>query len=420
MVAPAANKTVLENGVRILTEAMPHSRSVSMGVWVDVGARDESEAEQGLSHFIEHMIFKGTRKRSAFDIAKEFDAIGGYSNAFTGMENTCYHAKVLDSHLETMVDILSDIFLNSVFDEAEVERERAVICQEIGMLEDSPDEYLHLLAGRTWWGDHPLGRPVMGTRENVQGFSAEQIRAFFRRLYQPGRIIVSAAGHLNHDRFVDLVAPLFGTIENGGRFPRRKPALGRARVELCTRDLEQTHLCVATRGLSIADPRRYAFTLMSAILGGNMSSRLFQEIRERRGLAYSVYSFAHTYVDSGMSGACAGVEPRSAQESVRLILKALGALCEAPVGDDELRDAKEYTKGSLLLSAESNDNQMVRLAQNEFHFGRQIPLEEVVAGIEAVTAEDIQRLARHLFRPGETALTVVGPVSDAAQFEDLA
>ncbi len=417
--APAVNKTVLGNGVRILTEAMPHSRSVSMGVWVNVGARDESEAEQGLSHFIEHMIFKGTRKRSAFDIAKEFDAIGGYTNAFTGMENTCYHAKVLDSHLETMVDILSDIFLNSVFDEEEVERERAVICQEIGMLEDSPDEYLHLLAGRTWWGDHPLGRPVMGTRENILGFSAGQIRAFFQRLYQPGRIIVSAAGHLDHDRFVDLVAPLFGTIENGGRFPRRQPARGRARVELCPRDLEQTHLCVATRGLPIADPQRYAFSLMSAILGGNMSSRLFQEIRERRGLAYSVYSFAHAYVDSGMSGACAGVEPRNAQESVQLIIEALRALCEEPVDDDELGDAKEYTKGSLLLAAESNDNQMVRLAQNEFHFGRQVPLDEVVAEIESVTAGDIQHLAGRLFQPGETALTVIGPVSDARRFESL-
>ncbi len=417
--APAVNKTVLDNGVRILTETMPHTRSVSMGVWVDVGARDESDAEQGLSHFIEHMIFKGTEKRSAFQIAKEFDAVGGYTNAFTGMENTCYHAKVLDSHLETMADILSDIFLNSVFDEAEVERERAVICQEIGMVEDSPEEYLHLLAGRSYWGNHPLGRSVLGTREKILGFGTGQIKAFFRRFYQPERIIVSAAGNVDHRRFVDLVGPGFGTIEAGGDFPERHPPTGRSRVELCTRDLEQIHLCLATRGLAITDPQRYAFSLMSAILGGNMSSRLFQEIRERRGLAYSVYSFAHAYIDSGMCGACAGVDPHNARESIRLIRKALRTLREVPVGEGELRDAKEYTKGNLLLAAESNDNQMVRLAQNEFHFGRQIPLEEVVTKVEAVTADDIHRLARRLFKPGETALTVVGPVSDTCQFENL-
>lgn len=417
--APAVDKTVLENGVRVLTEAMPHTRSVSMGVWVDVGARDESGAQQGLSHFIEHMIFKGTEKRSAFQIAKEFDAVGGYSNAFTSMENTCYHAKVLDSHVETMVDILSDIFLYSVFDEAEVERERAVICQEIGMLEDSPDEYLHLLAGKTWWGDHPLGRSVLGTRENILDFSAGQIKAFFRRFYQPERIIVSAAGNLDHRRFVDLVGPGFGAIEAGGSLPARQPPTGRARVELCSRDLEQTHLCVATRGLSITDPQRYAFSLMSAILGGNMSSRLFQEIRERRGLAYSVYSFANAYIDSGMCGACAGVDPENARESIRLILRALHTLSEVPVSDEELRDAREYTKGSLLLAAESNDNQMVRLAQNEFHFGRQVPLGEVVEKIEFVTADEICDLARSLFKPGETALTVVGPFSDTRPFENL-
>jgi len=417
--AHAANKTVLKNGIRILTETMPHTRSVSMGVWVDVGARDESESEQGLSHFIEHMIFKGTEKRSAFQIAKEFDAIGGYTNAFTSMENTCYHAKVLDSHMETMADILSDIFLNSVFDEQEVERERTVIVQEIGMVEDSPDEYLHLLAGKTYWGDHPLGRSVLGTRENILSFGAEQIKAFFRRFYQPEHIIVSAAGNLNAERFVDLVAHRFGAVKAGGGLPSRRPPTGRSRVELCTKDLEQTHLCVATRGLPITDPERYAFSLMSTILGGNMSSRLFQDIRERRGLAYSVYSFSHAYIDSGMSGACAAVDPKNARESIRLILKALRALNEVPVSDTELRDAKEYTKGNLLLASESNDNQMVRLAQNEFHFGRRVPLEEVVEKIESVTADAIRNLALRLFKHQGTALTLVGPVSDASYFESL-
>ncbi len=417
--ADGANKTTLENGVRILTEKMPYSRSVSMGVWVSVGARDEEAAESGLCHFIEHMIFKGTRKRSAFQIAKEFDAIGGYSNAFTAMENTCYHAKVLDSHLETMVDILTDIFLNSVFDSREVEKERPIIFQEIGMLEDSPDEYLHLLAGQTFWGDHPLGRSILGTRENIRNLSAEDIRAFFRRLYQPDRMIISAAGNVEHDRIVDLVGPLFETLECRNGLPARRKPQPHARVNVCFRELEQTHICVAGRGLSITDPERYKFSLLNTIFGGNMSSRLFQEIRERRGLAYSVYAFSNSYFDSGMSGASAGVDPTNARESVRLILEQMRRLAAEPVSDAELRAAKEYTKGNLLLATENNDNQMVRLAQNEFHFGREVPLSEVVSNIEATSAADILELARRIFRPGENAITIVGPVSDPAAFESL-
>lgn len=417
--ANGANKTTLENGVRILTEKMPYSRSVSMGVWVSVGARDEEATEGGLCHFIEHMIFKGTRKRSAFQIAKEFDAIGGYSNAFTAMENTCYHAKVLDSHLETMVDILTDIFLNSVFDSREVEKERSIIFQEIGMLEDSPDEYLHLLAGQTFWGDHPLGRSILGTRENIRNLSAEDIRAFFRRLYQPDRMIISAAGNLEHDRIVDLVGPLFETLECRNGLPARHKPRPHARVNVCFRELEQTHICVAGRGLAITDPERYKFSLLNTIFGGNMSSRLFQEIRERRGLAYSVYAFSNSYFDSGMSGASAGVDPTNARESVRLILEQMRRLAAEPVSDAELRAAKEYTKGNLLLATESNDNQMVRLAQNEFHFGREVPLSEVVSNIEAASAADILELARRIFRPGENAITIVGPVSDPAAFESL-
>lgn len=417
--APGVNKTTLENGVRILTEKMPHSRSVSMGVWVSVGARDERASEGGLCHFIEHMIFKGTRKRSAFQIAKEFDSIGGYSNAFTAMENTCYHAKVLDSHLETMVDILTDIFLNSVFDTHEVEKERPIIFQEIGMLEDSPDEYLHLLAGQTFWGDHPLGRSILGTRENIQNLGAEKIKAFFRRLYQPDRMIISAAGNVEHGRLVDLVGPLFETLERHNGLPARHKPRQHSRINVCFRELEQTHICVASRGLPITDPERYKFSLLNTIFGGNMSSRLFQEIRERRGLAYSVYSFSNSYFDSGMSGASAGVDPVNAHESARVILEQMRRMAAEPVSSPELQAAKEYTKGNLLLATESNDNQMVRLAQNEFHFGREVPLSEVVSKIEAVTAADILDLARHLFKAGENAITIVGPVSDPTDFENL-
>ncbi|GBC63918.1 insulinase family protein [Desulfonema ishimotonii] len=263
----AANKTVLNNGIRILTRRIPHVRSVSMGVWVNVGARDESARESGLSHLIEHMIFKGTTRRTAFQIARAFDAIGGYTNAFTGMETTCYHARVTDTHLETMTDILSDIFLNSVFAPDEFERERPVILQEIEMVEDSPEDYIHMLSEAAYWGDHPLGRPIFGTRDNILNFDAAAIRAFFHRLYQPERIVISAAGNLDHDHFVGLMGDAFEAIRPGNGFPERTAHQGRSGVFPHPRDLGQAHICLETRGVSITDPRRYAASLLNTVLG---------------------------------------------------------------------------------------------------------------------------------------------------------
>ena len=415
----AVNKTTLKNGIRIVSKKMPHIHSVSMGVWVNVGARDESSSESGLSHFIEHMIFKGTEKRTAFQIAKEFDAIGGQTNAFTSAENTCYHAKVIDTRLETMVDILSDIFLNSVFDDKEVENERAVILQEIAMVEDSPDEYIHVLSGRNFWGDNPLGRSVLGTRENVSGFNAHTLKGFFHKFYQPDRIVISAAGNLEHNRLVDLIGPVFESIRPGNSFPERIAPHGNSRVNLHHRRLEQVHICLGTKGMSITDPRRYAYSLMNTILGGNMSSRLFQEIREKRGLAYSVYSFISSYVDTGVFGAYAGVTSKNARKAIELILKEIAKLKHIRVDPNELKDAKEHTKGSLMLASESNDNQMVRLAQNETHFGRYIPLEEITNNIESVTRNHILNLAENLFQKTGFALTILGPVSHDNDFNDI-
>jgi len=412
--ATTINKTVLDNGIRILTKKMPYMRSVSMGVWVDAGARDESAVESGLSHFIEHMLFKGTHKRSAFQIAKEFDAIGGQTNAFTSMEKTCFHARVPDEHLPTMFDILSDILLNSRFETHEIENERPVILQEISMQEDSPDEYVHYLSAKDFWGDGPLGRSVLGSPENVSTFDTEAIRDFFQRAYQPERIIVSAAGNLNHDSVVDLIAPLFASSDIGGRpsdtWPERSVHPGQRHVNLHFRQLEQAHIIIATPGISITDPRRYIFSLMNTLLGGNMSSRLFQQIRERRGLAYSVYSFFTSYADTGMFAVYAGVSPDHVNETIRLIIKEMDSLKNTLVSNDELAHAKEFTKGNLVIASESSENQMVRLAQNEFNLGRHTPLQEVVARIEAVTPEDILELAQSLFHPGQPCLTVLGPV----------
>jgi predicted Zn-dependent peptidase len=406
----AVVKTSLENGIRIVSKKMPHARSVSMGVWVNVGARDETEHESGLSHFIEHMIFKGTRRRSAFQIAKEFDAIGGHTNAFTAMENTCYHARVMDTHTETMVDILSDIFINSVFDPVEVDKERPVIMQEIGMVEDSPEEYVHVLSGHNYWGENPLGRSILGTPQNIIQFDAEMIKNFFHRLYQPERIVISAAGNLDHHRLVELVQPAFEAIKPGNAFPRRVTPEGCSVVDLNHRDLEQMHVCLNAKGLSITDPRRYTFSLLNTILGGNMSSRLFQEVREKRGLAYSVYSFISSHGDTGMFGVYVGVAPNRALETSRLVLDEINKLRKERVETLELKGAIEYTKGGLMLAAESNDNQMVRSAQNEIHFGYEVPLQEIIAKVEAVTPDDILELANELFDSRQMALTLLGPM----------
>jgi predicted Zn-dependent peptidase len=406
------DKTTLPNGVRIVTQKMPYARSVSMGVWVNVGARDEAVLESGLSHFIEHMIFKGTQKRSAFQIAKEFDAIGGQTNAFTTMEYTCYYARVIDSQTETMVDILSDIFVNSVFDPIEIDKERPVILQEIGMVEDSPDEFIHMLSGRNFWGENPLGRSILGTPENIARFDASTIKNFFQRLYQPDRIVISAAGNLDHNRLVALVAPVFETIQPRDGFPPRITPRGCSVVDLNHRNLEQMHICLSSRGLSITDPRRYACSLLNTILGGNMSSRLFQEIRERRGLAYSLYSFISSHVDTGMFGFYVGVHPKQARETIRLVLNEINRIKDEPVDSTELKDAMEYTKGSLLLATESADNQMVRNAQNEIHFGKDIALDTIIEKIEAVTADEILDLANELFNRDQMTLTLLGPVQE--------
>lgn len=418
-VNPKTNKTTLDNGVRIVTLSMPHVRSVSMGVWVHVGARDETDVESGLSHFIEHMIFKGTARRSAFQIAKEFDAIGGQTNAYTSMEHTCYHARVLDTQLATMVDILSDIFLNSVFDEREVERERTVIYQEIGMVEDSPEEHVYTLLGPAFWGTHPLGRSILGSRENVQHFDSQTVKSFFERLYQPDRIVITAAGNMTHDQLVEMVGPVFSTISTGNGFaPRSTPRDG-CDISALHRDLEQTHLCLGVPGISVTDPRRFAASLLNTILGGNMSSRLFQKVREERGLAYAIYSFLTSYADTGMLGIYTAVAPENVDACTALIMEEIRRIKQEPVSAEALQDAKEYTKGNLLMAEESPDNQMMRLAQNEFYFNRFVPMQKVIDQIDAVTVDDLLALANERWGRGRPALTVLGSRADQTDLAGL-
>ncbi|MEW5737257.1 MAG: pitrilysin family protein [Thermodesulfobacteriota bacterium] len=402
-------KSKLPNGVRILTKAMPGVRSVSMGVWVDKGSRDELDSESGACHFIEHMVFKGTARRSAFAIAAELDAIGGHSNAFTSMEHLCLHGKVLDSMVGRLADVLSDLFLHPAFDPVEIERERDVVLQEIGMMEDTPEDLLHLVASRAFFGDHPLGRSILGSEKTLASFDRALLVDQAATLFGPENVVLAAAGNIEHNLFIDLIGPEFAGLTPGRPLPDRAPPVPRHAVAVEEKDLEQVHIAVAANGVKSSSNRRYALYLLNVILGGNMSSRLFQEVRERRGLAYSVYSFLSSYSDSGNLCIYAGVLPEKTEQAVHVIGRELAALSRKAPTQEELTAAKDYLKGSIFLSAESTDSQMLRIIQNETTFGRHVPLAEVARGIEAVTPEEIRELARVLLNPDTTALALLGP-----------
>jgi len=397
--------------MRVVTERISHLHSVSMGIWLNVGSRDEEENESGLTHFIEHMLFKGTQKRSALEIAKQLDAVGGMSNAFTSKENTCFHAKVLDTHLPLVVEILSDIFLQSVFDQVEVEREREVILQEINMVEDTPDEYVHILFNKNFWDGNSLGRPIFGNVQTVKSFTREMILEYLNRGYHPDRIVLTAAGNVNHQEFLELVGPAFSNIERHGHNFDRTPPRANSRVDLYPRDIEQIHLCLGTRGTSLHEKERYCCSILNVILGGSMSSRLFQEVRERRGLAYSIYSFLSSQTDTGMMGIYGAVRPDNIKETLELIRQELSRFKREPISDTELRAAKEHIKGGIYLAAENTDNRMSRLAKNEMIFNRFVTYEEIEADLERVTVEDIQALAQQIFQPEVMSLVLLGQVN---------
>lgn len=397
--------------MRVVTEQISHLHSVSMGIWLNVGSRDEEENESGLTHFIEHMLFKGTQQRSALEIAKQLDAVGGMSNAFTSKENTCFHAKVLDTHLPLVVEILSDIFLQSVFDQVEVEREREVILQEINMVEDTPDEYVHILFNKNFWDGNSLGRPIFGNVQTVKSFTREMILEYLNRGYHPDRIVLTAAGNVNHQEFLELVGPAFSNIERHGHNFDRTPPRANSRVDLYPRDIEQIHLCLGTRGTSLQEKERYCCSILNVILGGSMSSRLFQEVRERRGLAYSIYSFLSSQTDTGMMGIYGAVRPDNIKETLELIRLELSRFKREPISDTELRAAKEHIKGGIYLAAENTDNRMSRLAKNEMIFNRFVTYEEIEADLERVTVEDIQALAQQIFQPEVMSLVLLGQVN---------
>lgn len=412
-------RTVLPNGVRVLTESVPQFVSTSLGIWVENGSRYEDPSENGISHFLEHLFFKGTERRSAKRIAEEIDAVGGVLNAFTGKEYTCYYAKVLREDLPLALDVLSDLFLHSKFDPEEIERERTVVLQEISEIEDTPDDYVHDLFNRRFWPGHPLSMPICGSAETVGDMKRDDFLAFIARRYRPDRIVVSAAGGVDHDRLVDSVSAAFGSLSGTTEKPRFSPPRPQPGLEVWEKDLEQVHMNLGVPGISHDDPRRYAAFVMNTALGGGMSSRLFQEVREKRGKAYSIASFLSSYVGAGYLAVYTGLSASCVAEVLEVVVRELSTLRRDGLAPDELARAKSQIKGNMLLALESSDSRMGRIAKNELYFGHDVPPEEVAREIDAVGADDVLAIARDLFRDGQVAVGLLGDLDGHRVDESL-
>ncbi len=406
------HKTVLDNGVRILSEHLDHLRSVSLGIWVDAGSRDEDEKENGISHFIEHMVFKGTRNRSSLQIAKELDVIGGLSNAFTGKENTCFHARVLGRHFTVLGEIFSDIFLNSTFEPDDVDRERQVILQEISMVEDTPDDNIHVLFNRFFWMGHPVGMSILGTGETVSSFNRETILKYIKKFYVPERIIVAAAGDVDHQSMVSYFKPVLESLTKGTSNSKRTIPFPHAGVSVHNKSLEQVHICLGGVAPSLASEKRFASAILNTILGGNMSSRLFQEIRENRGLAYSVFSFLSVYMDTGLLGVYVGTDLRNVNPVLETIQKEIHKISKGELSESDLGAAKEHLIGGIYLASESADGRMMRIAKNEFNFERYVQYEELIASLEKVTLDEVIEITNSIFQEGKVSLATLGPLEE--------
>ena len=403
------HREVLPNGLTVLTEEMQHIRSVSIGIWIKTGSRDEDLQWNGISHFIEHMVFKGTKHRSAEEIARQVDSIGGNMDAFTAKECVCFNVKVLDDHLPIAMDVLSDLVLNPVFDGADITRERGVILEEIKMDEDSPDYLVHEIFTQNFWKDHPLGKPILGTKETVKKFEQPVVLDFYGQRFAPGNLIICAAGNLKHAQFVELVNKHFAQMppkKNGFHSPQ--PKIVPRIIMRNKKALEQVQICVGVPSHPIAHGKRYASYILNTLLGGGMSSRLFQNIRERQGLAYAIYSDLNPYRDTGCLSVYAGTSRESAGKVVQSIVSEFRKLKTETVPPEELRRAKDQLKGSLMLSLESSTARMSNLARQEMYFDRFYTLDELIEKIEGVTAEELKELAEQFFHTDSIAVTVLG------------
>jgi len=406
-------KTTLQSGLRVITEAIEHVRSASIGVWVGTGSLFEQPAEMGVSHLIEHMLFKGTERRTALQIAREIEGRGGTLNAFTAKEHTCFYARVLDEHLPIALDVLADMLFHSRFDPEELEREKGVVCEEIKMYEDVPDDLVHdLFAGELWCG-HALGRPIVGTAERVQGLSRTAILDYKARHYAPANMVVAAAGHLDHDQVVAWVQERFGDEAAPAAAvppaPPPPPSIDRPRVVVRPKAIEQAHLVWGTAALPLPDPQIYALNLLNAVVGGGTSSRLFQEVREKRGLAYSVYSYYAAFQRAGSFGVYAGVSPAMLEPVLTLLTEMLAEVGRRGVTPEELLEAKEQLKGQLMLGMESTSSGMSRLGRGELSLGRVYSPDEVMGRIDEIALAEVNELANRLLLDERRVLAAVGP-----------
>jgi predicted Zn-dependent peptidase len=417
-------KTVLPNGLLVLTESMPHLRSVSMGAWIGSGARDEAAEVNGISHFVEHMVFKGTTTRSAQQIAREVDTIGGNLDAFTGKEMVCFNIKVLDENVTPALDVLADLVLHPTFTPEDLVREQGVILEEIKMDEDNPDYLVHEVWTQNFWKGDALGRPILGTAKTVSSFNQEIVFDFYAGQFTPQNMVFSAAGNLEHDAFVAQVEREFSSLTASGRAVAPKPTAPKATPHITLKrkkSLEQVQFCLGVPAPPVNDPRRYGVYMLNTMLGGGMSSRLFQTIREEQGLAYSIYSEMNPFRDTGSLSVYAGTSVDKTLKVLQLTLQELRRLKEETVSDVELKRAKDQLKSNMVIGLESSGSRMANLARQQMYFGRFFGVDEIMEEIEAVTTADVQQLAQELFKPELMALTLLGNLGTMkVEREDLA
>lgn len=405
-------KTVLPSGLRVVTEELPGVRSIAIGIWVNVGSRDERPEENGVSHFIEHMVFKGTRKRTAARIAHELESVGGSLNAFTSREQTCYYARILDRHLERAVDVLADILSNSRFDPPEMEKEKNVIIEEIKDVEDSPGEWVHDLFAENIWKDHPLGNPIIGRSKEIKSFDRAKVLGYFSSKYLAEQIVVAASGSVTHSRLATLVKSRLAFPTSNGALPLSRFAPGETGVRSATsKDSAQTHVCLGFPSASFKDGRRFACLVLNTVLGGGMSSRLFQKVREEKALAYTIYSYHDFYEDAGVLGIYLATSPDQAEPAVELVLEELAKIKSNRLPRREFESAKEQLKGNLVLGLESTSSRMNRLGRNELALGEYVSLKQSLAAIDAVKPSQVAEQANRVFSEKRLSAAFLGGVN---------
>ncbi|MCY9137315.1 M16 family metallopeptidase [Peribacillus frigoritolerans] len=402
-------KYTCQNGVRIVLENIPTVRSAAIGVWIKTGSRNETPELNGVSHFLEHMFFKGTTKRNAREIAESFDSIGGQVNAFTSKEYTCYYAKVMDNHASYALEILADMFFNSTFDGEELKKEKNVVYEEIKMYEDTPDDIVHDLLSKAIYENHPLGYPILGTENTLETFNSDTLKKYVHDMYTPDKVVVSIAGNVD-EKLIKEVESYFGSYQGGeDRLELVKPSFHENRITR-KKDTEQAHLCLGYNGFEIGNDKTYSLITLNNILGGSMSSRLFQDVREQRGLAYSVYSYHSSYQDSGMVTVYGGTGTNQLDSLYETIQETLDTLKRDGITEKELRNSKEQLKGSLMLSLESTNSRMSRNGKNELMLGEHRSLDDIIIKIDEVTEDTVNELANQIFT--EHSLSLVSPLEN--------